>query len=418
MKNAVKKNVQDLGAAAFAGKRVLVRVDFNVPQGEDGHVTDDARIRAALPTIDFLAKAKAKVILISHLGRPKGKPSAKYSLAPIADHLRSLLAEKGHKIVHFVEDCIGPKAEEAVAKMKEGDVALLENVRFYEEEEKNDTAFAEKLSKLGDLYVNDAFGTAHRAHASTEGVTKFLRPAVAGFLVSKEIEMLSSALDDATCAHPFATIIGGAKVSSKIGVIENLLNKVDVLVIGGAMAFSFLKAKGLKVGKSLVEEDRIAYCLELEKKAAEKGVKLILPVDVVVASEIKAGVATKTVSVDAIPDDMMGLDVGPQTVEKIKAALSNCKTILWNGPLGVFEVAGFEKGTWALIDDLVTLTDSGVHTIVGGGDSVSALKQKGVEDAKLTHVGTGGGASLEFLEGIELPGIACLDAREPAKAHA
>lgn len=404
-----KKTISDHGAKNFAGKRVLVRVDFNVPQEEDGSVTDDSRIRAALPTIDFLTKAGAKVVLVSHLGRPKGKPSAKYSLKPIAEHLKGLLAKMGHNVVHFAEDCIGPKASEVVEKMHDGEVTLLENVRFHEEEEKNEANFAKELSKLGDIYVNDAFGTAHRAHASTEGVTNHIKPALAGFLVAKEIEMLSQALDDATCVHPFATIIGGAKVSSKIGVLENLLAKVDVLIIGGAMAFSFLKAQGMNVGKSLVEDDKLDYCLELVKKAKDKGVRLVLPKDVVVAAEIKEGVKTEVVTVDKIPADMMGLDVGPETIKEINESLKNAKTILWNGPLGVFEKTGFEKGTYALIDTLVELTAKGAKTIVGGGDSVSALKQKGVEDSKLTHVGTGGGASLEFLEGLPLPGIACLD---------
>ncbi|MBA4076990.1 MAG: phosphoglycerate kinase [Cyanobacteria bacterium PR.023] len=406
----MKKTIQDQGAKHFQGKKVLVRVDFNVPQNEDGTVADDSRIKAALPTISWLAKAGAKVVLLSHLGRPKGKVAAKYSLKPVAEHLQKLLAEMGHKTVHFVDECIGVKAEKAVNEMHDGDIALMENVRFHEEEEKNEEGFAKKLSQLGEIYVNDAFGTAHRAHASTEGVTKFLKPALAGMLVAKEIEMLSSALDNP--ARPFATIIGGAKVSSKIGVLENLLSRVDVLVIGGAMAFSFLKAQGLNVGKSLVEEDRLAYCKELEEKAKAKGVKLILPVDVVVAKEMKAGVVTKVVKVSEIESDDIGLDLGPESLKLIVAALAPCKTILWNGPLGVFEMAGFEHGTWTLIDCLVELTKSGTKTIVGGGDSVSALKLKGVADELLTHVGTGGGASLEFLEGIELPGIAALDNKE------
>jgi len=406
----MKKTIQDQDAKFFQGKKVLVRVDFNVPQNEDGTVADDSRIKAALPTINWLSKAGARVVLLSHLGRPKGKINAKYSLKPIAEHLQNLLAELGHKTVHFVDSCVGAQAEAAVAELKDGEIALMENVRFHEEEEKNDPAFSQQLAALGDIYVNDAFGTAHRAHASTEGVTRYLKPALAGMLVAKEIEMLSSALNNP--ARPFATIIGGAKVSSKIGVLENLLNNVDVLVIGGAMAFSFLKAQGLNVGKSLVEEDRLQYCKELEVKAKAKGVKLILPVDVIVASDMKAGLETKIVKVTEIEDGVMGLDVGPETMKLIVAALAPCKTILWNGPLGVFEIKGFEGGTWALIDCLVDLTKKGTKTIVGGGDSVSALKLKGVDDALLTHVGTGGGASLEFLEGIELPGIAALDNKE------
>lgn len=410
--STTKKTIHDVNPQTFTGKNVLVRVDFNVPQKEDGTVADDSRITAALPTIDHLAKSGARVVLVSHLGRPKGKPSAKYSLKPIAEHLQKLLAKMGHNVLHFVDDCVGEKAEKAVADLKNGEVALLENVRFYEEEEKNDKEFSKKLAKLGDIYVNDAFGTAHRAHASTEGVTDFIRPALAGILVAKEIQMLSSALDEKTCVHPFATIIGGAKVSSKIGVLENLLGKVDIIVIGGAMAFSFLKAQGLAVGKSLVEDDKLEYCKELLQKAKDKGVQVILPKDVVVAAEMKEGTPSEVVTVDKIPADKMGLDVGPESIKEINAALAKAKTILWNGPLGVFEMAGFEKGTYALIDTLIELTGKGTKTIVGGGDSVSALKQKGVNDEKLTHVGTGGGASLEYIEGLPLPGIACLDEKE------
>jgi len=412
----MKKSIEDEKAQTFTGKRVLVRVDFNVPQNEDGTVADDSRIRAALPTIEFLQKAKAKVILVSHLGRPKGAPSSKYSLKPIADHLRKLLAEKGSQIVHFAEDCVGNKAESVVDTMKDGEVTLLENVRFHEGEEKNDQEFSGKLAALADIYVNDAFGTAHRAHASTEGITKHLKGAMAGILVAKEMAMLGQALDNPD--HPFATIIGGAKVSSKIGVLENLLKKVDVLVIGGAMAFSFLRAQGLKTGKSLVEEDKLDYCNEMIKKAKEKGVKVILPVDVVCAAEMKADAKTITVDVDSIPEDQMGLDVGPKTIALIKEALSPCKTILWNGPLGVFEMPAFERGTYETIDLLVALTAKGTKTIVGGGDSVAALKQKGVPDEAVTHVGTGGGATLEYLEGIELPGIAALDDKQTAGAQA
>lgn len=409
----MKKNIQDHNEN-LQGKRVLVRVDFNVPQHEDGTVSDDSRIKAALPTIEHLSQRGAKVVLVSHLGRPKGKVNAKYSLKPVADHLKALLAKSG-RVVHFAEDCIGEKVQAAVNAVKDGEIILLENLRFYEQEEKNDESFAKSLAGLGDLYVNDAFGTAHRAHASTEGVTHFLKPALAGFLVAREIEMLSSALDNPV--RPFATIIGGAKVSSKIGVLENLLGRVDVMVIGGAMAFSFLKAQGMAVGKSLVEEDRLEYCRELIAKAAAKGVKLILPKDVVVAAEMKEGAATKVVPVDSIPEDEMGLDIGPETIKEVEAALAPCKTILWNGPMGVFEMAGFEKGTWAVIDTMVKLTAGGARTIVGGGDSVAALKAKGVDDSAVTHVGTGGGATLEYLEGLPLPGIAALDNKETAKSH-
>jgi phosphoglycerate kinase len=401
----MKKTIAQAGPAYFQGKKVLVRVDFNVPQHDDGTVSDDSRIRAALKTITFLTDAGAEVILMSHLGRPKGV-TAKYSLRPVAERLKELVAGKVTRVV-FAEDCIGEPAEKEIASLKPGEVCLLENVRFHPEEEKNDPDFAKKLASLGEIYVDDAFGTAHRAHASTEGITHFLRPALAGFLIDQEVRMLDQCLNSPN--RPFATIIGGAKVSSKIGVLENLLQRVDVLVIGGAMAFSFLKARGIETGKSLVEEDRLDYCRKLEKEAQEKGVKVILPVDVVCAAEMKAGVASKTVAVDKIPVDEMGLDVGPKTSKLIDDALSSCKTILWNGPLGVFEIAGFERGTFAVVDKLVELTKKGVTTVVGGGDSVAALAGRGVDAKELTHVSTGGGASLEYIEGLVLPGIACLD---------
>jgi phosphoglycerate kinase len=405
----MKKTIAQAGPSTFDGKRVLVRVDFNVPLNEDGTVGDDSRIKAAIPTIDFLRKANAKVVLMSHLGRPKG-PSEKLSLKPIAEKLGELLSTK----VAFAKDCVGPEAEKVVNNLKNGEVCLLENLRFHAEEEKNDKEFAKQLGALGDVYVNDAFGTAHRAHASTEGVAHIVRPALAGFLMEKEIQHLSQALDNPI--RPFATIIGGAKVSSKIGVLENLLGRVDVLVIGGAMAFTFLQAQGKQVGKSLVEADKVDYCRELLEKAKTKGVTIVLPVDVVCAKEIKEGVPTVTVDIDNIPADQMGLDVGPKTSELIDKELSKCKTILWNGPLGVFEVKGFDKATFHVIDTLVNLTKIGVKTIVGGGDSVAALGAKGVNPEALTHVSTGGGASLEFIEGLELPGVSCLDEAEPATA--
>jgi len=405
----MKKTIAQAGASTFDGKRVLVRVDFNVPLNEDCTVADDSRIKAAIPTIDFLRKANAKVVLMSHLGRPKGA-SEKLSLKPVAEKLGELLKTK----VAFAKDCIAHEAEKVVNELKNGEVCLLENLRFHAEEEKNEKEFVKKLGALGDVYVNDAFGTAHRAHASTEGVSHIVKPALAGFLMEKEIHHLSQALDNPV--RPFATIIGGAKVSSKIGVLENLLGKADVIVIGGAMAFTFLKAQGKQTGKSLVEEDKVDFCRELLEKAKAKGVTIVLPVDVVCAREIKEGAESITVDVDHIPADMMGLDVGPKTSELIDQELSKCKTILWNGPLGVFETKGFEKATYHVIDTLVKLTASGVKTIVGGGDSVAALGAKGVEPEKLTHVSTGGGASLEFIEGLELPGVACLDAAAPATA--
>lgn len=398
-----RKTIAQVEPQTFRGKRVFVRVDFNVPQNEDLSISDDSRIKAALPTIKLLHDAGAKVILASHLGRPKGGRNDKYSLKPAAERLQQLLGSP----VQFVDDCIGDVVTSAVSKMKDGDVCLLQNVRFYAEEEKNDPEFAKKLAANADVYVNDAFGSAHRAHASTEGVAKFLKPALAGLLMDKELKALSGVLDNPV--RPFATIIGGAKVSSKIGVLDNLVGKVDVLVIGGAMAFSFLKAQGKQVGKSLVEDDKLDFCRKLLEDAKKKGIKVILPEDVVCAPEFKAGVPTSVHSVDDIPADQMGLDIGPKSTETIKKTLSECKTILWNGPLGAFETAGFEKATYALVDLLVDLTARGAKTIIGGGDSVAAIEAKGVNPSSFTHVSTGGGASLEFLEGIELPGVACLD---------
>jgi phosphoglycerate kinase len=405
-----KKTIAQVGKDTFRGKRVLVRVDFNVPQNEDGSVSDDSRIRAAIPTIEYLKDAGAKVILVSHLGRPKGK-QVKLTLKPIADHATNKL---NVEIIH-IEHTIGPEVEAHIKHMKDGDVVLLENVRFHEGEEKNEKDFAKQLAALADFYVNDAFGTAHRAHASTAGVSAFVRPSLAGFLLDKEVKALSGVLDNP--ARPFATVIGGAKVSSKIGVLENLLERADVLVIGGAMAFTFLKAQGLEIGKSLVELDRVDFCHDLLLNAETKGVKIVLPEDVVCAPELKEGQPTVVVSVDKIPADQMGLDVGPKTVAKIKDELSACQTILWNGPLGAFETKGFETATYALIDVLVDLTKQGVKTVIGGGDSVAALEEKGVSPAAFTHVSTGGGASLEFLEGLELPGVACLDQVESVPAH-
>lgn len=404
-----KKTIAQAGKETFRGKRVMVRVDFNVPQNEDGTVADDSRIRAALPTINFLREAGAKIILVSHLGRPKGK-SVKLSLKPIAEHT----SYKLHVKVYHLEHTIGPEVEAHIKGMKDGDVVLLENVRFHEGEEKNDREFSKQLGKLSDVYVNDAFGTAHRAHSSTAGVTEFVKPALAGFLLDKEIKALTGVVENPN--RPFATIIGGAKVSSKIGVLENLIDRADVLVIGGAMAFTFLKAQGLEIGKSLVELDRVDFCKELLEKAKGQGVKVVLPEDLICAPELKSDQKTVTVPADQIPSDQMGLDVGPKTVGTIKKELESCHTILWNGPLGAFETPGFEHGTYDLIDILVELTKKGVKTIIGGGDSVAALEEKGVGPEAFTHVSTGGGASLEFLEGLELPGIACLDPAEGVPA--
>lgn len=410
-KNIPKKSIENVSDDVLKNKRVLVRVDFNVPQSKsDGSITDDSRIKAALPTIERLASAKAKVILVSHLGRPDGKKVEKLTLRPVADRLAELLGSMAK--VHFVDDSVGRKVEDKIPEMKPGEVLLLENIRFFEGEEKNDPEFAKQLAALADVYVNDAFGTAHRAHASTEGVAKFVRPALAGLLMDREIKMLSSAFDNPV--RPVATIIGGAKVSTKIGVLDNLLEKVDVMVIGGAMAFTFLKSEGLTTGKSLVEDDKLAYCSDLQKRAKARDIELILPIDVVCAPEMKEGVPTTTVDVESIPKDQMGLDIGPKSIKETKEALARCKTILWNGPPGVFEIKGFDNGTNELIDCLVELTKKGVKTIVGGGDSVSALKARNVPFEALTHVSTGGGAALEFLEGIELPGVKCLDEAETA----
>ena len=411
----MKKTIDDLDLKDLHDKKVLVRVDFNVPLKEDGSVADDSRIKASIPTIKRLVACGSKVILVSHLGRPKGERNEKLSLKPVAKRLEELLGAKSGLKVLFADDCIGPQVRTLVDKLQAGQVCLLENVRFHAEEEKNQPEFAGELASLAEVYVNDAFGSAHRAHASTEGVAKHLSPAVAGRLLNTEVRMLSEVLENPE--RPVATIIGGAKVSSKIGVLDHLIDKVDIIVIGGAMAFSFLKARGYAVGKSLVEADRLEYCKELEKKASEKGVRIILPSDVVCAEEIKEGANAVTVNSDQIPDNLMGLDLGPRSMREIKDALATCKTILWNGPLGVFEVKGFEKGTFELVDFLVELTKTGVKTIVGGGDSVAALTAKDVPHEALTHVSTGGGASLEFLEGKQLPGIEALDSLQTAGAR-
>lgn len=381
--------------------RVFVRADFNVPL-EKGKITDDTRIRGAIPTIKYLTSKGAKVLLSSHLGRPKGGYEAKYSLAPITPRLSELLGQE----VKLVPDSIGLSVQAATAHMKEGDVVLLENVRFYPEEEKNDKEFAKKLAANADLYVNDAFGTAHRAHGSTEGVAAHVKPAVAGFLLQKELDYLQGAVD--VPKRPFAAIVGGSKVSSKISVIEAMLNKVDKLVLGGGMVFTFLKARGVNVGKSLVEDDQLELAKKLEKIAKDKGVQLFLASDVVVADKFAADATAKIVDVNAIPDGWMGLDIGPKSIDAIKTALSDCKTVIWNGPMGVFEFDAFAKGTNAIATILADLTGKGTVTIIGGGDSVAAVEKAGLAE-KMSHISTGGGASLELLEGKVLPGVAALD---------
>jgi len=374
---------------------------LNVPL-EKGKITDDTRIRGSIPTIQYLQSKGAKVLLSSHLGRPKGGYEAKFSLAPIAPRLTELLG----KPVKLVPDCIGVSVGAATASMADGDVVLLENVRFYPEEEKNDKAFAAKLAANADLFVNDAFGTAHRAHGSTEGVTAYLKPSVAGFLLQKELDYLQGAVD--VPKRPFAAIVGGSKVSSKISVIEAMLNKVDKLVLGGGMVFTFLKARGVKVGNSLVEDDQLDLARKLEKIAADKGVKLFLASDVVVADKFAADAANKVVDVNAIPDGWMGLDIGPKTIADIQAGLADCKTVIWNGPMGVFEFDAFAKGTNAIATTLAGLTGKGCITIIGGGDSVAAVEKAGLAE-KMSHISTGGGASLELLEGKVLPGVAALN---------
>jgi len=389
-----KKSIEDIDVT---GKKVLVRCDFNVPQDENGNITDDRRIVAALPTIKYLMEHHAKVILCSHLGRPKGEYNMKYSLAPVAKRLEKLL----NKNVPLSKDVIGEDAHRLAKELGEGDVMLLENVRFHQEEEANDMAFSKALAELADVYVNDAFGTAHRAHSSTEGVSKYL-PAVCGYLIQKEIEVMGKALDNPV--RPFVAILGGKKVSDKISVINNLIEKVDTLLIGGGMAYTFFKAMGYEIGKSICEEDKIVLAKELLEKAEHKGVKLILPIDNVVAKEFSNDAERKIVKSSEIPEDYQGMDIGPETVKLFENELASAKTIVWNGPMGVFEFDHFAVGTNEIAKVLGSLD---AITIIGGGDSAAAIEKGGFAD-KMTHISTGGGASLEFLEGKELPGIACL----------
>lgn len=396
-----KKSLANLSAADVSGKRALVRVDFNVPVDDQGNITDDTRIRAALPTIQDLTNKGAKVILTSHFGRPKGVDD-KLRLTPVAKRLSELL---GQEVVK-TDDSIGDEVTAAVGALQNGQVLLLENVRFYKEEEGNDPEFAKKLAANADFYVNDAFGTAHRAHASTEGVTHYLSPSVAGYLIEKELQYLQNAIENPQ--RPLAAIIGGSKVSSKIGVIETLLEKCDKLIIGGGMIFTFYKARGLNVGKSLVEEDKLDLAKSLEAKAKERGVALLLPTDVVVADKFAPDANSQTVSVENIPDGWLGLDIGPDSVKVFQAALADCKSVIWNGPMGVFEFDQFAKGTEAIAHTLADIGKTGAITIIGGGDSVAAVEKVGLAD-QMSHISTGGGASLELLEGKVLPGIAALD---------
>jgi phosphoglycerate kinase len=385
------KTVRDIDVK---GKRVFVRVDFNVPL-ENGTITDDTRIRAALPTIQYIVENGGVAVLASHLGRPKGKRNDEFTLAPCAQRLEQLIGKK----VTFASDCIGEAVEKLVAAQEPGSIVLLENLRFYAEEEKNDPGFAAQLAKLGDVYVNDAFGTAHRAHASTRGMADLMDAKVAGFLMQKEVDTMGKAL--AHPDRPFVAIIGGAKVSDKITVIENLLPKVDYLIIGGGMANTFLAAKGYATGKSLLEADKVDTARDL---IAKGGGKILLPSDVIVAAEFKNDAEHKVVSVDAIPEGWMALDIGPETAKAFGNAIKNAMTVVWNGPMGVFEMPNYARGTFAVAQ---AMADSQGLTIVGGGDSVAAVEAAGLGE-KMTHVSTGGGASLEFLEGRELPGVSCL----------
>ena len=391
-----KKTIEDIDVS---GKKVLVRVDFNVPLDENGNITDETRIKAALPTIKYLLEHNAAVILCSHLGRPKGEFNMKYSLAPVAKRLKEIFGED--KVV-FASDVIGESAKKAVSELKPGNIVLLENLRFHKEEEKNDPDFAKALASYADIYVNDAFGTAHRAHASTAGVADYL-PAAAGFLIGKELSIMGKALDNPE--RPFVAILGGRKVSDKIGVINNLLEKVDTLIIGGAMSYTFFKAMGLNIGNSLVEEDKLELAKQLLAKAEAKGIKMLLPVDCVLADDFNADAKMLTVDYDKIPDGWEGMDIGPKTRELYAQAIKPAKTVIWNGPMGVFEFPRFAEGTKAVAKALSECTGT---TIIGGGDSAAAVEQLGFAD-KITHISTGGGASLEFLEGLELPGVAALN---------
>lgn len=390
-----KKTIEDIDVK---GKRVFVRCDFNVPLDENGNITNDNRIKGALKTIKYLKDHDAKIILASHLGRPKGEVNPKYSLAPVAKRLSELLDCE----VKMAKDVIGDDAKRLASELKDGDVMLLENVRFHKEETKNDPAFSKELASMADIFVNDAFGTAHRAHCSTTGIASYI-PAVCGYLIQKEIEIMGKALSNPE--RPFVAILGGAKVSDKIGVINNLIEKVDSIIIGGGMAYTFIGAKGGKIGKSLFEADKVELAKELMAKAEAKGVKLYLPVDTLCGKDFSNDTETKIVETMNIPDDMEGMDIGPKSREVFAEVVKNAKTVVWNGPMGVFEFPTFAEGTLSVA---TAMAESGAITIIGGGDSAAAVTKLGFGD-KMTHISTGGGASLEFLEGIELPGIAALN---------
>ncbi|KAK9832911.1 hypothetical protein WJX74_001597 [Apatococcus lobatus] len=398
---AAKKSVGDLGKQDLEGKVVFVRADLNVPL-DGSTITDDTRVRAAIPTLKYLISNGAKVLLTSHLGRPKDGPEDKFRLTPVVPRLQELLGVKVEK----TNDCIGDEVAQKVSSMQNGEVLVLENVRFYKEETKNDAEFAKKLGAHAQIYVNDAFGTAHRAHASTEGITKHVNQSVAGFLLQKELDYLDGAVSNPK--RPFTAIVGGSKVSSKIGVLDSLIAKADNIILGGGMIFTFFKAQGLSVGSSLVEEDKIDLAKQLTETAKSKGVEIILPTDVVIADKFDANANSKVVPAGEIPDGWMGLDIGPDSVKSFGDVISNSQTVIWNGPMGVFEFEKFSKGTFAIADVLAGLGEKGVTTIIGGGDSVAAVEKAGVAN-KMSHISTGGGASLELLEGKVLPGVAALN---------
>ena len=384
-----------------SGKKVLVRVDFNVPLDESGRITSDKRIQATLPTITYLLKENAAVILMSHLGRPKGKVEPSMSLKPVAKRLSELL----NREVKMAPDCVGAETEKMAADLKNGEVLLLENLRFHPEEEKNDKKFARSLAALGEIFIQEAFGTVHRAHASTVGIVEFVKTAAVGFLVEKEIENLSRVLDNPQ--KPLLAILGGAKVSDKIAILENLVNKVDALIIGGAMAYTFLKAKGIGVGKSRVEEDRLDDAKKIMQAAVERKIRILLPIDHIAVSEISPTAVGKHIREVEIPEGLIGVDIGPSSVERFAPVINTARTIFWNGPLGVFEIEQFGRGTVEIARLVARATENGTISIVGGGDSASAIKKAGVEKS-ITHISTGGGASLEFMEGKELPGLAVI----------
>lgn len=392
-----KKSVEDVD---MTGKRVLVRCDFNVPMDENRNITDDRRIKSALPTIKYILENDGKVVLMSHLGRPKGEAKKEFSLEPVAKRLADLL---GREVI-FAEDdeVVGESAKKAVSEMEIGDVVLLQNTRFRKEEKKNEEEFAKSLASLGDIFVNDAFGTAHRAHASNVGVSNHL-PSAIGYLVKRELDIMAGAISNPE--RPFLAILGGAKVTDKIGVIENLLDKVDSLIIGGGMSYTFLNAKGHEVGTSLLEKDKVNLAKELMEKAEQKNVKLLLPVDIVITKEFKNDSEYKTVNIDSIPKDMMGLDIGEKTRDLFSEEIKNSKTVIWNGPMGVFEMENFAKGTNRIAE---AMAESDATTIIGGGDSAAAVEKTGLND-KMTHISTGGGASLELFEGKKLPGIEAIE---------